>query len=43
MAGCLAAGVGGWAGFHLKWNMGWMNDTLRYFALDPVYRKVSSR
>lgn len=25
--------------FDLKWNMGWMNDTLRYFCRDPIYRK----
>ncbi len=26
-------------GFHYKWNMGWMHDTLRYFSRDPVHRK----
>lgn len=26
-------------GFGLKWNMGWMHDTLRYFSEDPINRK----
>ena len=29
----------GGLGFGMKWDMGWMHDTLEYMALDPVYRK----
>ncbi len=33
----------GGLGFGLKWDMGWMHDTLEYMALDPIHRKWHHR
>ncbi|MCC6203003.1 MAG: 1,4-alpha-glucan branching protein GlgB [Gammaproteobacteria bacterium] len=34
---------GGGLGFSMKWNMGWMHDTLLYLGLDPIYRRYHHR
>ncbi|MGO4782582.1 1,4-alpha-glucan branching protein GlgB [Cryobacterium sp. W22_MBD10_FK3] len=36
--GVTAATSGGGLGFGLKWNMGWMHDSLEYMSEDPMYR-----
>ncbi|MES1173271.1 MAG: 1,4-alpha-glucan branching protein GlgB [Myxococcales bacterium] len=39
--GITRAPSAGGLGFDFKWNMGWMHDTLHFFALDPLYRKYA--
>ena len=36
---CRARSTMGGLGFGLKWDMGWMHDTLEYFAHDPIHRR----
>ena len=37
--GVTADPAAGGLGFHRKWNMGWMHDSLEYFREDPLYRR----
>jgi 1,4-alpha-glucan branching enzyme len=37
--GVSAPTYAGGLGFHYKWNMGWMHDTLQYMSADPVHRR----
>jgi 1,4-alpha-glucan branching enzyme len=37
--GVSAPTYAGGLGFHFKWNMGWMHDTLKYMAQDPIHRR----
>jgi len=38
-AGVTGPTTAGGLGFHMKWNMGWMHDSLNYLSKDPIYRK----
>lgn len=37
--GVTAPAEEGGLGFHYKWNMGWMHDTLQYFEYEPIHRR----
>ena len=37
----LAASAFGGLGFGMKWDMGWMHDTLSYLQKDPIHRKYN--
>ena len=37
--GVTAATADGGLGFGMKWNMGWMHDTLEYFQREPIHRR----
>ncbi|MFC4776563.1 1,4-alpha-glucan branching protein GlgB [Paenibacillus sp. GCM10023252] len=39
--GVTASVESGGLGFNYKWNMGWMNDTLKYVELNPIYRAAN--
>jgi 1,4-alpha-glucan branching enzyme len=42
-AGVTRETAGGGLGFGLKWNMGWMHDSLEYIQVDPLYRSHHHR